>query len=71
MLVMDVPEGYVYRALRTECYKHPSVFSLFAKEIKPCLELVWTEKLILEETAEDLTSPAPRKGIAFRSEETA
>lgn len=70
MMVMDFPTGNIFRVLHTKCYNYLIVYLLFVKEIRPCLELVWLSRMILEETVCDTISFAPRQMIGFDTEPT-
>lgn len=58
---MDVPCGSVCRVSRTRTYTHPTTFRCFFNDLRPCLELVWAGKMILEDTVDQICSSACEK----------
>jgi hypothetical protein len=66
LLMMDLPEHYVFRVHRTETYRYPSVYDRYINEIRSCLEMTWLARLILEDTLDHFTSATSRAPISFK-----
>lgn len=67
LIVMDMPGSYICRLLHTDSYKYPLEYLLFSKDMTHCLQLIWTAKMILEDTIHDITSVEPSQKIEFAS----
>jgi hypothetical protein len=67
MLVMDIPEHYIFRVHRTETIRYPCVYDRYIDEIRSCLEITWLARMILEDTLDHFTSATSRAPISFKT----